>query len=86
MIYQQILKLWGCAKEYRISGIHKIQNKVLRNIVSASWYVQNCDIHSDLGLKNVVSKIRSVVAKREAKLNQHCTIEAIQLLDFHDSK
>ena len=51
MLYKQILKrvwtygiqLWGCTKQSNIVTIQRVQNKVLRNIVDAPWYIGNAD-------------------------------------------
>jgi hypothetical protein len=56
VLYKQILKpvwtygiqLWGCTKPSNIAIIQRFQNKVLRAIVNAPWYVRNADLHRDL--------------------------------------
>lgn len=89
LIYNQILKpvwlygiqLWGCAKQQHIKSIQTFQNKVLRNMVNAPWYVRNSDIHRDLGIPYVTSEIQRFAGKHEARLHKHVNLEAIQLLD-----
>lgn len=61
LLYNQVLKpiwtyglqLWGCAKKSNTNIIQKCQNKILREIVDAPWYVRNRDIHRDLGVATV---------------------------------
>lgn len=89
LLYKQILKpvwtygiqLWGCTKKSNIKVIQTFQNKVLRNIVDAPWYIRNDDLHRDLGVEFVDSEIQKFSRSHEERLLQHVNIEAIQLLD-----
>lgn len=89
LIYKQILKpvwlygaqLWGCAKASNIEIIQRFQNKVLRNIVNAPWYIRNKDLHKDLKIETVADEIKKMAQKHEMRLHDHPNIEAIQLLD-----
>lgn len=89
LIYNQVIKpiwlygiqLWGCTKETNIRIIQTFQNKVLRNMVNAPWYVRNQDIHRDLGIPMVTEEIKRFAGKHEARLHQHVNAEALQLLD-----
>ena len=55
LLYKQILKpvwsygiqLLGCSKKSTIEIILKFQNKVLRSIVKAPWYIRNSDLQMD---------------------------------------
>ena len=66
LIYRQILKpvwtygieLWGCTKKSNIEIIQKFQNKVIRSIINAPWYIRNCDLHRDLHLDTVTEEIK----------------------------
>jgi hypothetical protein len=73
--------LWGCAAQSTIGVIQRFQNKVLRDIVNAPWYVRNEDFHRDLNMQMVTAAIRHFARKHEARLHQHVNDEAIQLLD-----
>lgn len=61
LLYNQILRpvssygiqLWGCDSESTIQMIQRFQNKTLRNILDAPWYIRNSDIHKDLGIDTV---------------------------------
>jgi hypothetical protein len=61
--------------------IIRFQNKVLRNNVSAPWYIRNNDVHRDLGVEVVSSEIQRFAEKHEESLHHHENVEAIQLLD-----
>jgi hypothetical protein len=89
LLYKQILKpfwtygiqLWGCTKQSNVDIIQRFQNKVLRNIVKAPWYVRNNDLHGDPEVDVVSSEIQRFAQKHEESLNLHENVEAIQLLD-----
>jgi len=38
-------------KQSNSAIIQRFQNKVLRNIVDAPWYVRNADFHRDLNME-----------------------------------
>ena len=89
LIYNQVLKpvwlygiqLWGCTKASNIKPIETFQNKVLRNIVNAPWYIRNSDLQRDLGIPNVESEIKRFAAKHESRLRDHINVEALKLVD-----
>jgi hypothetical protein len=89
VLYKQILKpvwtygiqLWGCTKPSNIAIIQRFQNKVLRAIVDAPWYVWNADLHRDLKMEMVTAELKRFARKHEERLHHHDNIEAIQLLD-----
>ena len=89
MLYKQILKsvwtygiqLWGCTKQSNIDIIQRFQNKVLRNIVNALWYIRNADLHWDLQMEKVTTEIGKFAKKHEEKLLHQVNVEAIQPLD-----
>ena len=92
LLYKQILKpvwtysiqLWGCTKQSNRGIIQRFQNKVLRNMVSAPWYIRNNDLHRDLQVDVVSSEIQRFAQKHEERLHHHENVEAIQLLDNMD--
>ena len=89
MHYKQILKpvwtyevqLWGCTKQSNTDIIQRFQNKVLRNIVDAPWYIRNADLYRDLQMGMVTREIGKFDKKHEERLHHHINVEAIQLLD-----
>lgn len=92
LLYQQVLKpiwtygiqLWGCTKKSNIEIIQRFQNKVLRGIVDAPWYIRNSDIHRDLEVNYVEKEISKYARSHENRLLNHVNLEAIQLLDISD--
>lgn len=89
LLYQQILKpiwmygiqLWGCTCESTRKTIQTFQNKVLRCIVGAPWYVRNVDIQKDLNIPTVNEAIKHAAGRHHQRLNSHVNIEAYQLTD-----
>jgi hypothetical protein len=89
ILYTQILKpvwtygiqLWGCTKPSNIAIIQRFQNKVLRAVVDAPWYVRNVDVHRDLNMEMVTADIKRFARKHEERPHHHDNVEAIQLLD-----
>ncbi len=92
LLYKQILKpiwtygiqLWGCTKQSNVNIIQRFQNRVLRNIVDAPWYVRNTDLHRDLEVNLVLNEIQKNARRHEERLQQHVNIEATQLLNNTD--
>lgn len=89
MIYKQILKpiwtygiqLWGCSKKTNRDIIQRFQNKVLRGIVNAPWYIRNDNLHRDLKVEFVDDEIGKYARSHENRLLHHVNTEAHQLLD-----
>lgn len=89
VLYKQVLKpvwlygiqLWGCTKKSNIKIIQTFQNKVLRNLVKAPWYVSNDTIHRDLKIETVEAEIQKQAKKHESRLHNHQNVEVLQLLD-----
>jgi hypothetical protein len=92
ILYEQILKpvwtcsiqLWGCTKQSNTDIIQLLQNKVLRNIVDAPWYIRNADVHRDLQMEVVTNEIGKFAKKHEERFLYHVNVEAIQLLDKNE--
>lgn len=83
LLYLQVIKpiwtyglqLWGCAKLNQINMIQKMQNKILRTIVKAPWYIRNEDLHRDLGIQTVKEEILSSAQKHAYKLQSHNNLD-----------
>lgn len=88
LVYNQVLKpVWvygiqisGCAKQAHLNSYQTFQNKVLRNIVNAPWYVRNSDLHRDLKIPLVEEVIRKHALKHRERLTQHVNTEASRLV------
>jgi hypothetical protein len=49
-VWSYVIHFGGCASDSNIEVISRYQNKVLKCIVNAPWYVRNSDLHRDLGI------------------------------------
>ena len=78
------VQLWECTKPSNTAIIQRFQNKVLRNIVDAPWYIRNADLHRDLKMGTVTAEIKRFARKHEERLLHHENVEAIQLLDKNE--
>jgi hypothetical protein len=85
ILYKQVIRpvwsygiqLWGCASNSNIQVIQSYQNKVLKCIVNTPWYVQNSDLHCDLGIETVTDIIAKFAKSHEKRLQNHINMEAI---------
>ena len=79
LLYKTILKpiwtygipLWGTASHSNIEILQRFQNKVLRTITNASWYIPNSILHTDLLIPTVREEITKHSIAHKAKLLQH---------------
>lgn len=93
LIYNQILKpvwtygiqLWGCTKQSNIQIIQKFQNKVLRGIVNAPWYIRNGDLHRDLNIRLVEEEIKKCAISHNLRLLTHENLEMRAVLEVADN-
>ena len=89
MLYQQVLKpvwtygiqLWGCTSQSNRNIIQRFQNRVLRGIVDAPWYIRNDNLHKDLDVETVDSVIKKCAQSHEQRLQRHINVEALQILN-----
>jgi hypothetical protein len=92
LLYKTILKpiwtygatLWGTASTSNIEIIQRFQNKVLRAIVNAPWYVPNRILHADLGIPAVREEITNISRKYKDKITGHPNEMATTLLNDGD--
>lgn len=92
LLYQQVLKpvwtygiqLWGCTSQCNKNIIQRFQNKVLRGIVNAPWYIRNINLHADLDVETVDSEIKKSARSHEKRLRNHINVEVFQLLNNDD--
>jgi hypothetical protein len=71
--------------KYNINIIQRFQNKVLRGIVDALWYVRISDLHGDLNIETVIDIIKKMAQNHEWRLNNHPNTETIQLLNYREA-
>jgi hypothetical protein len=92
-IYKQVIRpvwsygiqLWGCANESNIQVIQCCQNKVLKCIVNAPWYVRNGDLHRDLGIETVADIIDKIAKFHAKRLQKHINTEVSRLLNVNNT-
>ena len=58
-----------------------MEHKLLGCIVNAPWYIQNTDLHRDLGMETVNEVIKKSAIAQQVRLETHVNEEAVQLLD-----
>jgi hypothetical protein len=77
------IQLWDCTSDFNIQVIQRYQNKVLKRIVNAPWYVRNSGLHCDLGIGTVTDIIAKFARSQEKRLQDHINIEAYRLLNVN---
>jgi hypothetical protein len=78
------IQLWGCANESNIQVIQRYQNKVLKCIVNAPWYIRNSDLHRDLGVETVTGIIAKFAKSHGKRRQDHINIKASRLLNVNN--
>lgn len=78
------IQLWGCAKSSNINIIQRFQNKTLRVISNAPWYITNESLHKELKINQVKEQIAKHADKYERRLNYHPNPLANNLLNNAD--
>jgi len=79
LLYKTIIKpiwtygitLWGTACHSNIEILQRYQNKVLRALVNAPWYIPNSLLHTDLQMATVRDEIMKLSTTYRAKLVTH---------------
>ena len=56
---------------HNIEILRRFQNKVLRSIVNAPWYIPNTILHTDLQIPTVKAEITNFSTKYQEKLITH---------------
>jgi hypothetical protein len=92
ILYKQVIRpvwsygiqLWGCTSDSNIQVIQCYQDKVLKCIVNAPWYIRNSDLHRDLGIETVTDITAKFAKSHEKRLEDHINIEASRLLNVNN--
>ena len=79
LLYKSILKpvwtygipLWGSASHPNIEILQRFQNKILRTMVNAPWYIPNKLLHTDLQMPTIREEITKFSTHYRAKLDTH---------------
>jgi hypothetical protein len=64
--------------------IQRFQNKVLKCIVQAPWYIRNSDFHRDLGIETVTDIITRLASSDKKRLQNHIDSEVTRLLNVQN--
>jgi len=80
------IPLWGTASNSNIEILQRFQNKVLRLIVNAPWYVPNTILHTDLQIPTVKAEITNFSTKYREKLVTHPNELIPALLDEEEPR
>jgi hypothetical protein len=78
------IQLRGCASYSNIQVIQRYQNKVLKCIVQAPWYIRNSDLHRDLVIETVTDIITRLASSRKKRLQNHINSEVSRLLNVQN--
>ena len=70
-IWQYGSSLWGSACASQIQRIQTQQNRVLRLITNAPWFVRNTVLHRDLDIQEVKQVIQNSYTQLHSSLNSH---------------
>lgn len=90
LLYKSILKpiwcygieMWGTASASNVEKIQRRQNKILRLITMAPWYIRNANIHRDLNMPLVSAEISKYAGKYLTKLEFHPNPLARNILNY----
>ena len=74
-------EIWGVAAASNIAVLERFQNKFLRSIARAPWFISNEQLQNELDIEPVQSVIMKRATRYVSRLHQHPNTEAIQLLD-----
>ncbi len=80
-VWTYAIAIWGCASTSLRNIIQRFQNKTLRTIAGAPWFVRNDTIHQDLRVPTVVEVIRFLATRHENRLHRHPNPLALNLLN-----
>jgi uncharacterized protein YeeX (DUF496 family) len=64
--------------------IQRYQNKQVRCIVNAPWYVRNINVHLDFFIEAVKDIIAKIAKSHEKRLQGHINIEASRILNVNN--
>ena len=62
---------WGQAFKTLRNKLQVIQNKTLRSIVNAPWYVRNADLHKEPGIAKITEHLQDLHRKFLQRVNAH---------------
>jgi len=79
-IYVFMASNWGTASNSNIEILQRFQNKYLRIIINAAWYVTNDILHHDLDVPYVGDEIKKFSQRYADRMEKHPNILATNLM------
>lgn len=77
------IQLWGTASHSNIEIIQRLQNKALRMLTNAPWFVPNELLHRDLRMPTVKNEILRHTKSYKERIGRHPNVLARPLMDNH---
>jgi len=77
MIYY--IQIWGTDSDSNVMKIQRVQNRALRTIANAPWYVRNEILSSDLPIPTVREQINTHSSRFNDRLLAHTNLLAASL-------
>ena len=74
------IQLWGTSSNSNIETIERFQNKTLRNLVHAPWFVPNEYIRNDLNIPSVKQEVINIHKNYKERLTLHPNALPVELL------
>lgn len=79
LVYKTILKpiwtyglqLWGTSAKSNIEILQRFQNKTLRTITTAPWFVSNEILHNDLNIPLIQEEVQRFSQNYRTRINEH---------------
>ncbi|BES99548.1 Reverse transcriptase (RNA-dependent DNA polymerase) [Nesidiocoris tenuis] len=70
-IWQFGCAIWSSASDSQIKRVQTLQNRVLRIITGAPWYIRNKNLHRDLDVPEVSEVLRETCCKHQSTIMAH---------------
>ena len=77
------IPLWGTASQSNIEILQRLQNKILRMVTNAPWYVPNHVLHSDLQIPTIREEITRLSTNYKATIDVHPNKFTTNLFEKH---
>jgi hypothetical protein len=77
------IPLWGTASQSNIEILQRLQNKILRMVTKAPWYIPNHVLHTDLQMPTIREEITRLSSNYKAKMEVHPNKLMNTLLEKH---
>lgn len=84
-IWSYGIEIWGTTCKSNVNIIQRLQNKILRTIVNARWYIPNDNLHKDLNVETVEQLMKRRSQSHLFRLQIH-TNKEVQKLPEHEQR